>query len=85
MKKDAGQGQLCIYGSETLQEVAKLDVTSSSVVRLVWHARINQILAGCGDGSVQVLYEPRVSLAGIKNAIAKRPKQKAVDDIDLYA
>ncbi|KAJ3029526.1 hypothetical protein HDV00_009551 [Rhizophlyctis rosea] len=85
VKRDAGQGQLCIYGSENLEEVARLDITGSSVVRLVWHARINQILAGCGDGSVQVLYEPRVSLAGIKNAIAKRPKTKAVDDLDLYS
>ncbi|KAI9095137.1 WD40-repeat-containing domain protein [Phlyctochytrium arcticum] len=83
VKKDQGAGKLHIFERDTLKPVQEIDVTTSSVVRVQWHGRINQILMGTGDGSVQVLYDPLISMAGVKTALAKRPKQRAVDDLDL--
>ncbi|TPX72312.1 hypothetical protein SpCBS45565_g00625 [Spizellomyces sp. 'palustris'] len=85
VKKDEGAGKLCIFERDTLTKVQEVDIARSSVVRVLWHGRINQILTGVGDGSVQVLYDPLVSLSGVKVALSKRPKQRAADDIDLYS
>lgn len=84
VKKDEGPGKLCIFERDTLKKVEEVEVGRSSVVRSLWHGRINQIVTGTGDGSVQVLYDPNVSLAGIKTAVVKKPKQRMIDDLDLY-
>lgn len=84
VKKDEGAGKLCIFERDTLAKVQEVEVARSSVVRVQWHGRINQIATGTGDGSVQIFYDPLLSLSGIKTALAKRPKHRAVDEIDLY-
>ncbi|KAJ3300103.1 hypothetical protein HK104_004572 [Borealophlyctis nickersoniae] len=83
VKKDEGPGKMCVFEKQTLKKVEEVEVGRSSVARVLWHGRINQIVAGTGDGSVQVLYDPKVSLAGIKVAVVKQPKRRGMD-VDLY-
>ncbi|TPX60548.1 hypothetical protein PhCBS80983_g01703 [Powellomyces hirtus] len=85
VKKDQGSGKLCIFDRDNLAPVTQIEVARSSVVRVLWHVRINQILTGTGDGSVQVFYDPALSLSGVKTALSKRPKQRAVDEMDTYS
>ncbi|KAJ3022627.1 hypothetical protein HKX48_005689 [Thoreauomyces humboldtii] len=84
VKKDQGAGKLCVFGREDLALVSEIEVARSSAVRVQWHPKINQILVGTGDGSVQVFYDPEKSSAGVKTALSKRPKNRTVDDIDFY-
>ncbi|KAI8819599.1 WD40-repeat-containing domain protein [Fimicolochytrium jonesii] len=76
VKKDQGFGTLCVFDRDSLKEVANVQVATSSVVRVAWHPKINQIVLGTGDGSVQVMYDPVLSLAGIKAALGKVPKKR---------
>src|SRR5690349_14124764 len=43
VKKDQGFGTLCVFDRDTLNPVSQIQVASSSVVRIQWHPRINQI------------------------------------------
>ncbi|KAJ3178211.1 hypothetical protein HDU87_003763 [Geranomyces variabilis] len=83
VKKDMGAGKLCVFNSDLLAPVTQIEAARSSVVRVQWNARINQILTGTGDGSVQVFYDPLLSVSGVKAALSKRPKQRQVDEIDF--
>lgn len=47
-----------------------------SVVALLWHPRINQVAAGCGDGNVRLLYDPSLSVKGALISAAKAPKPR---------
>lgn len=60
-----------------------LDVTQSSVVKVLWHPRINQIITGSADGIVSVFYSPTHSVRGAKLAVVKAPKQRAADDYEV--
>ena len=80
-KKNEGVGKIVVLRTSDLERVRELDMGPSSCVKLEWHSRINQVFAGLSDGSVQVLYSPYSSVSGIKLAVGKDAKQRAVDDI----
>ncbi|KAI8998158.1 transcription factor [Gaertneriomyces semiglobifer] len=84
VKKNEGAGKICVFERDTLNKVQEIALGNSSVVRVHWHAKLNQIFCGTGDGSVQALYDPLLSFAGVKTSVAKRPKHRAVDEVDLY-
>ncbi|KAI8987411.1 WD40-repeat-containing domain protein [Mycotypha africana] len=59
------------------------DVSQSSVVKVLWHPRINQIITGSADGSMTVFYSPTHSVRGAKLCVVKKAKTRAVDDYEI--
>ncbi|CAB5396110.1 unnamed protein product [Rhizophagus irregularis] len=59
------------------------NITQSSVVRVLWHSRINQIITGNADGSAHVFYDPNISVRGAKLCVVKESKKRAVDDYEI--
>ena len=68
------------HRGQSFDEAYSLDVGLHSVVKLLWHQRINQILVGNGDGSTYVLYDPEKSINGAKLCANKQPRRKKVDE-----
>lgn len=58
-------------------------ITQSSVVRVLWHAKINQIITGSADGNIGVYYSPTASVRGAKLSVVREPKKRAVDDYEI--
>ncbi|KAI9012505.1 WD40-repeat-containing domain protein [Phycomyces nitens] len=58
-------------------------VNQSSVVKVLWHPRINQIVTGSADGTVSVFYSPTHSVRGAKLCVVKEAKKRAVDDYEI--
>ncbi|KAF8707645.1 Transcription factor, partial [Rhizoctonia solani] len=52
-----------------------------SAVKVVWHSKINQVLASLSDGSVRVLYSPNSSTNGAKLCVTRAPKKVTIEDI----
>ncbi|CAG8613298.1 4681_t:CDS:10 [Paraglomus brasilianum] len=82
-KKGAGYGKLLMLDKDSLQPVRTMNITQSTVVRVLWHSKINQIITGSADGSVHVFYDPNTSVRGAKLCVSRTPKKRAVDDYDL--
>ncbi|KAI8098356.1 WD40-repeat-containing domain protein [Gilbertella persicaria] len=78
--KGQGHGQLVMLNRDTLEVHESINVTQSSVVSVLWHPRINQIMTGSADGIVTVFYSPTHSQRGAKLCVTKAPKKRAVDD-----
>ncbi|XP_070562927.1 WD repeat-containing protein 70-like [Ptychodera flava] len=76
VKKNEGQGKLVFYSRDTLEKVAILPVAESSVVRCLWHPKLNQIMVGCGNGETKVYYNPEKSHNGALLCATKK-KRKA--------
>ncbi|KAK8729916.1 hypothetical protein OTU49_008387 [Cherax quadricarinatus] len=75
------KGKLIMYNCNTWDIVKELEVGPSHVVKIIWHPRLNQIMLGCGDGKVRLLYEPKVSHNGailVAGKHNKRSKQAEV-------
>lgn len=54
-----------------------------SVVRCLWHPKLNQIIVGCGDGLTKVLFNDHHSHRGAKLCIAKK-KRLRTDGITSF-
>ncbi|ORY54604.1 WD40-repeat-containing domain protein [Leucosporidium creatinivorum] len=73
-------GKVVVLRREGLEVVRSLDISPASVVRVLWHEKINQILTGSADGSIHVLYSPLTSLKGVTTAVTRAPRARAPDD-----
>uniref|UniRef100_A0A023GD73 Uncharacterized protein n=1 Tax=Amblyomma triste TaxID=251400 RepID=A0A023GD73_AMBTT len=51
-----GEGQLVFFERDTTHEVLRLQLPSP-VARIMWHARLNQLLVGLASGEVRLLYD----------------------------
>jgi hypothetical protein len=74
------QGNILVLDSQTLSTVRTIPVGHSSVIRILWNTRINQIVTGSHNGTIHVLYSPTQSLRGAKLIISRAPKARHVDD-----
>ena len=54
-----------------------MDVDGASVVPLLWHPKLNQIVAGNADGASYVMYDPSMSEKGAMTCTAKRAPKRA--------
>jgi len=76
-----GRGTLTFLSRESLSVVKELDMDTTPV-KVVWHSKINQIIAGLANGSISVLYSPETSLNGAKLLLSKgAPKRPTVEDM----
>ncbi|XP_019387524.1 PREDICTED: WD repeat-containing protein 70 [Crocodylus porosus] len=76
VKRGGGNGKLLFFERETFQKVYEIDVTDASVVRCLWHPKLNQIMVGTGNGLAKVYYDPIKSQRGAKLCVVKT-KRKA--------
>lgn len=77
VKKEPGvesKGKLMFYNKE-LVKVYEMTVSDSSVVRCLWHPKLNQIMVGCADGKAKIYFSPKYSIRGAKMSVTKK-KQK---------
>ncbi|TNY22933.1 WD40-repeat-containing domain protein [Rhodotorula diobovata] len=75
-----GSGKVVVFRTEGLEKVREISVSPFSVVRVLWHPKINQILTGSADGSIHVLYSPATAIKGVTLAVTRAPKARQVDD-----
>ena len=60
-----------------------MGVSSKSLVRVVWHDKINQILVACSDAKTHVLYSPEYSTKGALLSVGRRARRKESADFML--
>jgi WD40 repeat protein len=75
-------GSIRVFDRKTLEPVTSI-ATEAGVLKVNWTPKLNQIFAGCSDGSVQVFYDPERSRGGILLPLSKGPKKLAADDYDV--
>lgn len=76
-----GEGRLLFLSRTDLSVVKELGMEATPV-KVVWHSRINQIVAGLSNGTVSVLYSPETSAHGAKLLLSKgAPKRPTVEDM----
>jgi len=84
--KGQESGLLLMYDFQTFEKVYETPVTQSSVARILWHSKLNQIMVGNADGSITVLYSPKSSVNGVKLCIVKNPRpRKAQEFTSAYS
>ncbi|KAJ9049157.1 hypothetical protein DSO57_1027608 [Entomophthora muscae] len=83
VKRGEGYGQLVFLDRTSLEIVRSINVAQSSAVKVVWHAALNQIAVGSGDGSITMYYDPIRSLRGAKLCVSRQPRKRHIDDFEI--
>lgn len=76
VKKNAGNGKLLFFEQDTFKKVYEIEVKDSSVVRCLWHPKLNQIMVGTGNGLAKVYYDPVKSQRGAKLCVVKTKRKE---------
>uniref|UniRef100_A0A668A8Y7 WD repeat-containing protein 70 n=1 Tax=Myripristis murdjan TaxID=586833 RepID=A0A668A8Y7_9TELE len=76
VKKDEGNGKLVFFDRASFQRVYEIEVTNASVVRCLWHPKLNQIMVGTGNGLAKVYYDPVRSHRGAKLCVVKSKRKE---------
>ncbi|EIW86511.1 WD40 repeat-like protein [Coniophora puteana RWD-64-598 SS2] len=75
------RGKLMFLKRDTLEVAKEVDMDATPV-KVLWHSKINQIVAGLSNGAISVLYSPVTSLNGAKLLLSKgAPKKPTVEDM----
>lgn len=71
-------GRVVLFSRSTMRQVAAKPVPqdAGSVVGMRWHERLNQIVYGCGDGSVRAMYDPQLSSGGVLKCVVRERRRK---------
>lgn len=81
LEKGQDVGQLLFYDTKTFEKVTHINITKSHVIKAVWHAKLNQIFVGCGNGMVKCYYDDRKSLRGAMLCMVKTHRKKQASEI----
>jgi WD repeat-containing protein 70 len=84
VRKNYGQGTLRGFSTTTGESVCEVPMGQASVITSLWHAALNQIFIGMGDGKIQVLYSPTLSRGGVLKCISKQEKRKTVEESSIH-
>ncbi|XP_007244860.3 WD repeat-containing protein 70 [Astyanax mexicanus] len=76
VKRDEGNGKLVFFDRESFKKVYEIEVASASVVRCLWHPKLNQIMVGTGNGLAKVYYDPVKSQRGAKLCVVKNKRKE---------
>jgi len=83
IKKTEGTGLLRFYNKKTLTPIKQIGISAGSVISILWHKKLNQIMCGCSDNAVHVLYDPELSSNGALLSVKKRAARSTGDDLEL--
>lgn len=67
-------GEVLFLSSEDLRIVRRVPIAKASVIKVIWHSRINQLFCSLSNGQVYVLYSPQASIHGALLPLAKMPR-----------
>eukprot|EP01137_Pigoraptor_chileana_P007089 Opistho-2@52198 len=80
VRKNTGTGHLVFFDMGTFERVKAVPFEGASVVRALWHPRLNQIVVGCSNGTAHVLYSPTDSTKGALLCAGKQKKRVDASD-----
>lgn len=76
--QSGSRGSLRLFDTRTFKQIwqSDTDVQAGSAVSMVWHKEINQVLYGCGDGKLRVLFHPDKSEKGVLQCLSRSDYKK---------
>jgi len=80
LSKESEVGKLAFFDKVSLNPIQEVSITDNSVISLLWHPKLNQIMCGSTDHKIHVLYNPEFSTKGVLYCVTKHPKRDKYED-----
>ncbi|GAA5994704.1 hypothetical protein JCM5350_006312 [Sporobolomyces pararoseus] len=85
LEKELGQrmGQVVVIGVDNekgeMEIKEKIEISEFSVIKVLWHPKINQILCSTSSGEIHVLYSPELSTKGALLGLTRTIRKPTVE------
>ncbi|XP_005180371.2 gastrulation defective protein 1 homolog [Musca domestica] len=76
LAKGEKEANLHFYNTQTFEEIKRIAVTDSHIIKTLWHPKLNQLFVGCGNGVIKCYYDEQRSLRGAKLCAVKKYRKK---------
>lgn len=70
------EANVYFYSTQTFDEVQRIPVANSHVIRTLWHPKLNQLFVSCGNGIIKCLYDEQRSIRGAKLCVVKTHRKR---------
>ncbi|KAI7950747.1 hypothetical protein MJO29_009421 [Puccinia striiformis f. sp. tritici] len=78
-------GRVVLLDKLNLEIFRTIAISPANVVRVLWHPKINQIVTGSSDGSINVLYSPSLSTRGATLSLSRTARARGPGEDDNAA
>ncbi|KAH9461206.1 hypothetical protein MJO28_009624 [Puccinia striiformis f. sp. tritici] len=75
-------GRVVLLDKLNLEIFRTIAISPANVVRVLWHPKINQIVTGSSDGSINVLYSPSLSTRGATLSLSRTARARGPGEDD---
>lgn len=76
LPKEQKEANLYFYNTQSFEEVQRIPVASSHVIKTLWHPKLNQLFVSCGNGIIKCLYDEQRSIRGAKLCVVKTHRKR---------
>lgn len=76
-------GRVVMLDKLNLEISRTISISSAPVVRVLWHSKINQIITGSSDGTINVLFSPDLSTRGATLSLSRAARARGPGEEDV--
>ncbi|EDW77124.1 uncharacterized protein Dwil_GK22197 [Drosophila willistoni] len=76
LPKGQKEANLYFYSTKSYDEVQRIPVASSHVIKTLWHPKLNQLFVSCGNGTIKCYYDEQRSIRGAKLCVVKTHRKR---------
>ncbi|PLW35176.1 hypothetical protein PCANC_19283 [Puccinia coronata f. sp. avenae] len=76
-------GRIVLLDKLNLEVFRTIAISPANVVRVLWHPKINQIISGSSDGTINVLYSPSISTRGATLSLSRTVRARGPGEEDV--
>ncbi|EDW60960.1 gastrulation defective protein 1 homolog [Drosophila virilis] len=71
LPKGQKEAHLYFYSTQSFEQVQRIPVAESHVIKTLWHPKLNQLFVSCGNGIIKCFYDEQRSIRGAKLCVVK--------------
>ncbi|KAM8712164.1 hypothetical protein ACLKA7_012653 [Drosophila subpalustris] len=76
LPKDQTEAHLYFYSTKSFEQVQRIPVANSHVIKTLWHPKLNQLFVSCGNGIIKCYYDEQRSIRGAKLCVVKTHRKR---------
>ncbi|KAH8370051.1 hypothetical protein KR093_002035 [Drosophila rubida] len=76
LAKGQTEAHLYFYSTQSFEQVQRIPVAGSHVIKTLWHPKLNQLFVSCGNGIIKCYYDEHRSIRGAKLCVVKTHRKR---------
>ncbi|XP_062129382.1 gastrulation defective protein 1 homolog [Drosophila sulfurigaster albostrigata] len=76
LAKGQTEANLHFFSTQSFEQVQRIPVAGSHIIKTLWHPKLNQLFVSCGNGIIKCYYDEHRSIRGAKLCVVKTHRKR---------